>query len=123
MDLLAVTVAEGIIAILFVVICFLLILVVLLQKGRGGGLAGAFGGAGGHSAFGAKTGDVFTWFTVGLTAMFILVAMIGNWVFVPTKVPVAAQNTPAAPASAPAGEAEDEGNAPTGAGSATRPSG
>ena len=36
---------------------------ILIQKGRGGGLSGAFGGGGGSSAFGAKTGDVLTWAT------------------------------------------------------------
>ncbi|MCA9207325.1 MAG: preprotein translocase subunit SecG, partial [Planctomycetales bacterium] len=37
-----------------------LILLVLVQRGRGGGLTGALGGAGGQSAFGTKAGDVFT---------------------------------------------------------------
>ena len=55
-------------AMLVIVICAFLILVILLQRGRGGGLAGAFGGAGGSSAFGAKTGDVFTWITVVVAA-------------------------------------------------------
>ena len=32
----------------------LLIFIILLQRGRGGGLAGAFGGAGGQSALGTK---------------------------------------------------------------------
>jgi preprotein translocase subunit SecG len=68
---------------LFVVICILLILVILLQKGRGGGLAGAFGGVGGHSAFGAKTGDIFTVITICLTLAFIVMAVIGTYVFVP----------------------------------------
>ncbi|RLS51073.1 MAG: preprotein translocase subunit SecG, partial [Planctomycetota bacterium] len=46
---------------LFLVLSSLfLILLVLIQRGRGGGLAGAFGGAGGQSAFGTKAGDVFT---------------------------------------------------------------
>lgn len=43
-----------------------LMFIILLQRGRGGGLAGALGGAGGQSAFGAKAGDVFTRITVGL---------------------------------------------------------
>ncbi len=59
----------------------LLMLVILLQKGRGGGLAGAFGGGGGSSAFGAKTGDVFTWITVVVAAVFILLAIGANFVF------------------------------------------
>src|SRR5690606_8099880 len=43
-----------------------LMIVILLQRGRGGGLAGAFGGLGGQSAFGTKAGDVFTKITIGL---------------------------------------------------------
>lgn len=80
------TVTQGIVGALFMLVCILLILVVLVQKGRGGGLAGAFGGAGGHSAFGAKTGDVFTWVTIVLTAFFIGIAVVGNYAFVPQKV-------------------------------------
>ncbi len=85
-DILAVTWGQAAIAFLFAMICLLLILVILLQKGRGGGLSGAFGGGGGHSAFGAKTGDVFTWVTVALTFMFILMAVIGNYLYVPPPV-------------------------------------
>jgi preprotein translocase subunit SecG len=48
-----------------------LILLVLIQRGRGGGLAGALGGAGGQSAFGTKAGDVFTRITVGVAAFWI----------------------------------------------------
>ena len=92
MNLLAdLTVWQTIVCALFLITCLLLIVVVLLQKGRGGGLSGAFGGVGGHSAFGAKTGDVFTWVTVGLTFAFIVIACIGNYVFVapPSKAPTA----------------------------------
>jgi protein translocase SecG subunit len=60
--------------VLFIIICFLLVVVVLLQKGRGGGLGAAFGGAG-SSAFGTRTGDVFTWITIVLTALFLLLAV------------------------------------------------
>lgn len=97
-DLLAVSWGQGIVAMMFVLICVLLIMVILLQKGRGGGLSGAFGGVGGHSAFGAKTGDVFTWVTVALTFLFIVVAVVGNYVFVPPEpgLPPAAEITPAA---------------------------
>ena len=40
-----------------------LIMLILIQRGKGGGLAGAFGGMGGQSAFGAKAGPI-TKFTV-----------------------------------------------------------
>ena len=64
--------------ILFVIVCLLLIVVVLLQKGRGGGLGSAFGGGAGSSAFGTRTGDVFTWVTIILTALFLLLAIFAT---------------------------------------------
>lgn len=63
---------------LFLIVCFLLIIVVLLQKGRGGGLSGAFGGAGAGSAFGTRTGDVFTWITIVLTGAFLILAIVAT---------------------------------------------
>ena len=41
-----------------------IILLVLIQRGKGGGLAGAFGGTGGSSPFGSRAGDAFTRFTL-----------------------------------------------------------
>ena len=52
-----------------------LILIILLQRGRGGGLAGALGGAGGQSAFGTKAGDLFTKITIGAAAFWILLCI------------------------------------------------
>src|SRR5882724_420025 len=49
-----------------------LVLVILLQRGRGGGLAGALGGMGGQSAFGTKAGDLFTRITVVLAVIWIV---------------------------------------------------
>ena len=51
-------------------------LLILIQKGKGGGLAGAFGGAGGSSPFGSKAGDTFTKITLYLAAVWVLVIMI-----------------------------------------------
>lgn len=66
-------------------VSLLLIGLILLQKNRGAGLSGAFGGVGGHSAFGTKTGDFLTWVTVGLVAVFLLLNIAGNYAFVPEK--------------------------------------
>ena len=52
-----------------------LILLVLVQRGRGGGLAGALGGMGGSSAFGAKAGDVFTRITIVAAAVWIFLCI------------------------------------------------
>lgn len=89
---------------LFILICILLIAIILLQKGRGGGLAGAFGGAGGHSAFGSRTGDMFTWVTVVLMALFILLGVAAVRQFRPATAPPPPANvvTKQAPATAPA---------------------
>ena len=57
-----------------------LILIILLQRGRGGGLAGAFGGAGGQSALGTRAGDVFTKITIGLAVAWILLACVDNFI-------------------------------------------
>ena len=62
----------------------LLILIVLIQRGKGGGLAGAFGGAGGSSAFGSRAGDVFTRVTIFVAAIWILLIMITIKVVQPT---------------------------------------
>ena len=61
--------------ILFVLSIFL-ILLILVQRGRGGGLVGAFGGMGGQSAFGAKAGDVFTKITIITVSIWILCCII-----------------------------------------------
>jgi len=59
---------------LFLSALFLIVLV-LIQRGKGGGLAGAFGGMGGQSAFGTKAGDLFTKITIGVAAFWIVVSI------------------------------------------------
>jgi preprotein translocase subunit SecG len=46
-------------AILHVLVCFLLVVVVLLQSGKAADLAGAFGGAGSQTAFGPRGAATF----------------------------------------------------------------
>jgi len=53
-----------------------LILVVLVQRGRGGGLTGALGGMGGQSAFGTKAGDTFTKITIWTAVVWILLCVV-----------------------------------------------
>ena len=55
-------------------ISLFMILLVLIQRGRGGGLAGAFGGMGGQSAFGTRAGDMFTRITIVLAVVWVLLA-------------------------------------------------
>src|SRR5262249_14778956 len=56
-----------------------LICLVLIQRGKGGGLAGAFGGTGGSSAFGTKAGDVFTKVTIYVAIVWGALAMALVW--------------------------------------------
>ena len=66
----------AILNVVIVVLTLFLIGIILIQRGKGGGLAGAFGGMGGSSAFGTKTGDVFTKITVGVAIAWILLSML-----------------------------------------------
>lgn len=53
--------------IVFMVVSIILVMVILVQRPQGGGLAGAFGGAGGsgtETVFGGRVGDALTLFTV-----------------------------------------------------------
>ena len=54
----------------------MLMLIVLIQRGKGGGLAGAFGGAGGSSPFGSRAADQFVKITLWLAGVWVLVIMI-----------------------------------------------
>lgn len=67
----------GVILGIHILICVSLILVVLLQSGKGGGLAGAFGGAGGVGAvFGGQTAaDFLTKATRYLAIAFMLTSL------------------------------------------------
>ncbi|MGE5194494.1 MAG: preprotein translocase subunit SecG [Deltaproteobacteria bacterium] len=56
-----------------------LMFVILLQRGRGGGLAGAFGGLGGQSAFGTKAGDVFTVITIVTVVIWVILSCLTAW--------------------------------------------
>ena len=62
--------------VIYVFICFFLILVVLLQQGKGADIAGAFGGGGTQTAFGARGATTLLHkLTTGAFIGFILIAM------------------------------------------------
>jgi protein translocase SecG subunit len=85
------------IAVLLILLSLFMILLILIQRGKGGGLAGAFGGAGGSSAFGSRAGDTFTRVTIIVAAIWLLLVMIlikivpqqdtkpGSGILVPTE--------------------------------------
>src|ERR1700749_3469239 len=86
---------------LFMFVCVFMILLILIQKGRGGGLARAFGGAGGNPAFGSKTGDVLPWATSVVFGIFIILAVALNLLANKRAASRSALVAPALPAAIP----------------------
>lgn len=111
-----------ILATIFAFMAVVLMGVILLQRGRGVGLAGAFGGVGGHTAFGAKTGDFLTWATIVIASIFLSYVVVLNYVFVPLKAVGSAPPPPVMPEPHPT-PAEGAGNqtAPAADGAGERP--
>ena len=72
-------VLTSILTVLLVMDCICLIGLILLQKGRGGGLASAFGGLGGEAAFGTRAASLAQKATAVLFVIFILVSIGLGW--------------------------------------------
>jgi preprotein translocase subunit SecG len=69
-------IAYAALIVIYVVICFFLILVVLVQQGKGADIAGAFGGGGTQTAFGARGATTLLHkLTTGAFIGFILIAL------------------------------------------------
>lgn len=71
------------ITIVFAIVALVMILIILVQRPQGGGLAGAFGGAGGSSTetvFGGRVGDALTYATVTAFVVYIGLAIALNLV-------------------------------------------
>jgi preprotein translocase subunit SecG len=61
---------------LYVIVCALLILTILLQQGKGGDIANAFGGGSSQAVFGARSGaTLLTRATSVLAALFVIFAI------------------------------------------------
>src|SRR5262249_368964 len=98
--------------ILHVAVAFVLILVVLLQTGKRADLAGAFGGGGSQTAFGARgAATLLSRVTAWSAGIFMVTSLLpslmassrggGGAVLDPVPAPVPAQSAPAAPTPAP----------------------
>ncbi len=82
--LLAVGFIMKVIAVIFSLCALILVLVVLIQKGRGGGLSSAFGGGMAGGILGSKTGDFLTWVTIVLVGLFLVLAVVMAKFYRPT---------------------------------------
>lgn len=89
---------------IYVVICFFLILVVLLQQGKGADIAGAFGGGSSQTAFGARGATTFLHkLTTGAFVGFVVISMVLSILEARPKSSVVSKSLPGAPkAAAPA---------------------
>jgi len=101
LPILAAGVIMNIIAVFWFLCAIVMILIILIQKGRGGGLGAAFGGGMGSSLLGSKTGDFLTWVTIGLVVVFLGLAILMAKYLKPTggntgSTAVAGQAQPAA---------------------------
>ncbi len=62
---------------IYVLVCLVLSLVILLQQGRGGDIASAFGGSSSQAAFGARSGaTLLTKATTVAAVLFMLFALV-----------------------------------------------
>jgi len=82
--LLAVGFIMNVVAVLFLLCAVALILIILIQKGRGGGLSSAFGGGMASGILGSKTGDFLTWVTIILVGIFLSLAVVMAKYYKPT---------------------------------------
>ncbi|MFA6176996.1 MAG: preprotein translocase subunit SecG [Phycisphaerae bacterium] len=90
---------------IWILAALILVLIVLIQKGKGGGLSAAFGGIG-SSLLGTKTGDFLTWVTISIVGVWLLLSVVAAKWFKPTASEFL--RTESAPISAPAPKAETQ---------------
>jgi len=105
---------------LYVIACFVLMIVILLQQGKGGDIASAFGGGGGsQTAFGARSGATVLSRTTAISAILFVIgalvlgivgqngpgSVVGGRIpqaaVLPTAAPAPVTPAPTAPAAAP----------------------
>ena len=99
----------------YVVICFFLILVVLLQQGKGADIAGAFGGGSSQTAFGARGATTFLHkVTTGAFVGFVVISMVLSIMEAKPKASVIPKSLPASALPKAAAPAPASGSAPAG---------
>jgi preprotein translocase subunit SecG len=79
-----------VVVLVHILICIMLVVVILLQSGKGGGIAGAFGGSSTSvdSYFGGRGAATFlTKLTVVLAALFMIMCVVHTFIIKPSRGP------------------------------------
>lgn len=100
--------------IVIIAVCAILVLVILSQNPKGGGLSSTFGGSGGGQMFGVQRTNEFldkaTWTLAGIIVILIVAANVmmvnpyapkSNIDSIPMEIPAATAPTPDSPATPP----------------------
>ncbi|MBM9577243.1 preprotein translocase subunit SecG [Leptospira sp. 201903070] len=99
---------NGVILTLFVVVSLFLVLLVMIQTGKGGGL---LGGGSSQSVFGSSTADVLTKATRVTAILFIILSLFLSFLFAKKEDKLMPETAPTL--TAPPEETKSENNTPT----------
>ncbi len=78
----------GLLGVILFLLSLFLIFIILIQRGKGGGIAGSLTGTA-QSAFGARGGDILMWLTLTMTIIWILLCCLTIFFFSRVQAPVA----------------------------------
>ena len=71
---------NALVTIVHIAVCLILIVAVLLQSGKAGDLAGAFGGAGSQSVFGPRGAGTILSKVTTISAVLFMITSMGLWI-------------------------------------------
>jgi len=100
---------SALIIVLHIIVCLVLIFAILLQSGKAADLAGAFGGGGSQTAFGARGGTTLLSKVTTASAIIFMLTSLGLWILSGRGASsvVGGEKAPAA-ATVPAAKPEDK---------------
>jgi len=78
----------GLLGVILFLLSLFLVFIILIQRGKGGGIAGSLTGTA-QSAFGARGGDILMWLTLTMTIIWILLCCVTIFFYSRTQPPVA----------------------------------
>ncbi|MDE0817169.1 MAG: preprotein translocase subunit SecG [Pirellulaceae bacterium] len=78
----------GLLGVTLFLLSLFLVFIILIQRGKGGGIAGSLTGTA-QSAFGARGGDILMWLTLTMTIIWILLCCLTIFFYSRTQPPVA----------------------------------